>query len=525
MPSLKKRRHSTEIAEVTFAAERFDLSQTREVKHLRSVLGLSVNGSRNPWKWYEGIGEVHYAVSRNAKVGGYSRLHIHKRNPDGSPGDIVEKGPMKELTERLQSPYGGRRGLIENWITLSKVPGDAYLIRCRDGEDGTGDPDGYDFIAANQINLDTVGTKAYNENGDMIFEPGQAFERILLPYGNNRSNMTTRRVLSEDFLGRVWRPSAHWPDMTDSPLGAAEDTCELLYYLTKSLKGKLLSRFAMNGILAISSQVTDIAKGVPGANENPLLDNTVMAKIKRAIQYNIDHLDDAQGASPILAVVDDVEKAFKHIIYDQKLEETDMALRGELLDRVIMALDVQTQTVRGVGDSNHWSAWAVSDDERRIAVQPDIETMCWALTRLVLHPELSAIPRFQNTASEYMIWYDATPANVKTNLAEDSRQLDDRGLIAPGATRRMSGVEERDAPSELEAIQWFGRKNKIPYLAFFQMNLAKEIDWDQVVMPAPDPGPLADSPAGDPISGPGVGDPGSPNDQKGDNPKKLSAVS
>ena len=166
------------------------------------------------------------------------------------------------------------------------------------------------------------------------------------------------------------------------------------------------------------------------------------------------------------------------------------------------------------------SAWAVSDDERRINIQPEMETMCWALTRMILRAEMEAAGATPGKINSTCIWYDLTAANVKTNLAEDARQAHDRALTSDSAARRMTGIAEADAPSEEEVIRAFGRKNNDAYLATFGLAAAKKIDWDKVATTKA-PGPNADSPAPDAPVGPGVGKPGSPSDSKSDTPRKL----
>jgi hypothetical protein len=151
-----------------------------------------------------------------------------------------------------------------------------------------------------------------------------------------------------------------------------------------------------------------------------------------------------------------------------------------MVTRLLHGLDVQPQQVRGMGESNHWSSWAVSDDERRVSIQPDIETMCWALTRLVLHAELTAAGQNPTEIARTVVWYDLTDANVKTNLAEDSRQMRDRELVGEEAARRMSGLEETDAPDVADRIRMAGQKTGNPYLALFGLDLPKEFDWDEV---------------------------------------------
>jgi hypothetical protein len=57
-----------------------------------------------------------------------------------------------------------------------------------------------------------------------------------------------------------------------------------------------------------------------------------------------------------------------------------------------------------------------------------------------------------------------------------------------------------------------------PYLALFGLE-GVEVDWSRVKASGGNPGPNPDSPADDAPAGPGVGNPGSPDDRDSDAPR------
>jgi len=503
-------------AEELTATARIDLAKPLDAKYLKRVVSLSRAKGSSPWRWYKEIGEVHYAVSRGAKIAGYAKLGAYTVDKNGKIGKQVTTGMAAEIAARLSSPYGGTRGLVDRFFTLTKIPGDAYLIRCRDEE---GNIEGYDFISADEI--DQASIEGIDGQGTgKVFSPNQSIRRITLPM-NNGDGLGID-VEARDFIGRVWRPAGRFVDVADSPMFALETTCELLHLLTINLKAKLMSRMALNGILFVPSEINDIQGGTgPKPVDGEVFhDNRVLDELIRASTYAVMNYESPEAAIPIFMTGPGAfGDMIKHIIYDREIYRVDMELRQELIDRILMGLDVQPQNVRGLGDSNHWSAWAVSDEERRVNIQPDLETMCWALTRLVLWREMEEAGQKPGAILKTVIWYDMTDANVKTNLAEDARQMLDRQAISDSAARRMSGISEADAPTDEEYIRNVGRKMSDPYLATYGLAEADNIEWDKVGKAQP--GPNAASPGDKPKSGPGVGDPGSPNDKTSNTPKRL----
>lgn len=506
------------------ATQALDLSKAFDAKYLRNVVGVGRMQDQRPWKWYRSIGEIHYAVSRGAKIAGYATITARKLDKEGKPGDIITSGPEADIAASLSSPYGGKRALIDRFFTLMKIPGDCYLIKCMDGSEHVG----YDFIGSSEISSNDTSGGSLGQDSDAVFRPGSKIHRITLPAaGSTTGEELSIEIAAENFLGRVWRPSNQFVDMADSPMRALDVECEQLHLLTLGIKAKLLNRLALNGIFFIPQGMNDIKTGIPDGKSNPAVhENKVMDALIKAATFAVQNPESAEAAIPIFMSGDlAMGEAIRHIVFDREIYKVDMDLRHELITRLLMGLDVQPQHVKGLGDSSHWSAWAVSDDERRINIQPDMETLCWALTRLVLYREMKILQATNSKITDARIsktclWYDLTEANVKTNLAEDARQAQDRIIIGPPAARRLTGLSESDAPTELEAIRMIGLKQGDAYLATYGMAEAKNFDWTKIGSHSGGPDPA--SPADNPTQvGPGVGSPGAPGKSESDTPRKL----
>lgn len=509
------RRRPAPPPEAEFATRSIDMTSGLDQSYLRMAVTTSTNASVRAWQWAREIGEVHYALGRGRKIAGYARLNAYQLNADGSRGKIITGGVPGQVASSLASVYGGRRGFTGRYFQFQQVPGDAYLIRTRDEQ---GNISGYDWLGANEIdvtNLQGGGEK------DRVLEPNQAVRRITMWSGND--NIRYVDIKGEDMLGRVWVPADQFVEQADSPMRALDTECELLHTLTQSIKGKILSRFAMNGILYFPKELNAVISAAPQGKPGAFHTDTILNQIIAAMTYAVRNPDDPKSRIPIMLTGQgDLGKQIQQIFVDAKIDEVDMQLRSELIDRILMGLDVQPQQVKPGKETNHWQNWYQSDDERRVNVQPHLETMCWALTRLVLYPAMLQANLPQGRILKTVIGYDLVEANIKTNLAEDSRQLRDRFLIGDESTRRYSGATEEDAPTDVEKIRMFGEKVGDPYLAFFELPAAARIDWTKVAVDGPaTPGPEADSPADPSTVQPGKGDPGSPNpaDRKTDIPR------
>jgi hypothetical protein len=487
--------------DAVFAATPIDLTRPEDAKYAATIIQMSKQKSKTAWDWYDKLGEIHYGVSRSAKVGGYAELGVYRLNKDGSIGKQVTSGLPGEIAASLYSPYGGQRGLVERFLTLMKVPADSFLIQMMN----EGQPDGYDFVSADEL-------KVVDPTALLDGRSGTSIERVTLP-AKSRWNETEvgERIAAAEFIGRVWRPSSRFVDMPDSPMSALDGMCDMLNLLTVGLRSKLMSRLASNGVFYVPNEVNDAKSAAPSGQPGEYHQNKVLNELINAAVYSARNPQAPEAAMPIFMTGPGIHaEQFKHIIMDQQVYETDMKLRNELIDRILTGLDVQPSQVKGTQDANHWSAWSASEDELRVSVRPDLETMCWALTRLVLWKQLQDKGFTQGRIQSHVVWFDLSRAQSHQNIAEDARQLSDRILLGPAATRLASGFEERDAPTDDEYIRAVGVALKIPYLATWGMTQTEKFDWEKIA-PSPKTGPAPDSQAPDSKVQPGKGNPGSPN--------------
>lgn len=498
--------------EVLAAAE-IDLNNRVDQKYTQATVANSRRSGARPWKWYENIGEVHYAISRSARIAGYAKLNCVIRNDAGDIIETVDSGLAAETVAAISSPYGGTRGLIDRYYTLMKVPGDSYLVDVQDEE---GDSEGFHFMSPDEMDLSSFSS----------WRPGAGkLKWITVPQSSagqdgTRSNRFVRDVAPEQMLGRVWIPNRRYVDLTDSALTALDVECDALDILTKTIKAKLMSRFALAGILYLPDTV---ANARLTRNQSTIAGQEVDSTIEfliAAMTRNVKTWEDATVGMPILLRgPGDAAEQIRHITMDRELFETDLHLRKELIDRILQGLDSNQDTTRGSQDANHWSSWSATDEERRVAVQPDLEMMCWALTRLVLHKQLQADGMQPEQILRMSVWYDLSASTVHANQQEDARQLRDRGLISATATRRMSGVSDEDKIDDQEYVRWVGSQTKNPVLMMHGHPEYEKVDWEKALTPPTPPGPAADSPADDSEAGPGKGNPGSPDDNDSDTPR------
>ena len=513
-PSRNGDDHPRGADEVVAAAD-FRWGRTTDRKWLAANIARSKYSGRQAWKDYERIGEVRKAISRASRIAGYAKLRVVRINADGTDGETVDTGEAADIVQTIYAPYGGVRGLVDRFFACMKVPGDSYLMRYRADD---GEYDGYHFLSADEIDWPTLGEASFANM------PSNDIKWVTLPVGGAGagSEALTRPVSGTDMLGRVWLPGRRWIDVPDSPLAALETECEVLWGLTEAMKANIYQRFILGGMMAFPSEIQTVR--VAGIEQAPNM--SMLEYVEDAMLHRVDSISDETSRIPILISCkgENIEQ-IKMIFVDREIFETDLKLRAELIERILFGLDIQVQATKGNEDANHFSAWVQSDEEVRIAVQPDLDTMCWALTRLVLHRQLMESGRMsESEIANLRIAWDMSESATRTNKQEDSRQLWDRAAIGNAPMVRSAGFSPTDDKmSEEELIRWAGIKHDNEYLTLCGLTKLDDIDWEMAAkFGGVKPGPSTEGEGDDPNAGPGVGDPGSPSDGERDRTKRTS---
>lgn len=490
----------------SFAYRPISLGDEGDRQYLATVTSISRYSARDNWYNYDNIGEVHYGITRSAKIAGYAKFFPERINARGQVIDQKDAGVLADIVDSIYGKFGGVRGLVERYYTLMKVPAEGFLIRVVEA----GQPDGYWVLSPDEIDGATL------PGGRVDTTKPLRWITASVTASDGERNQFMREIRPQDFLGRVWNPSKRWVDMVDSPMSALAGECRQLITLTDSVMGRLRSRFALAGVLLVPSEINDanIAGPRPGDEHMDKVLNYLITVMTR----NVTQHDQALAHIPALLKGPAAAlEAFRHVLLESSVEETDLQLRAELINRILDGLDVQKSQTTGNQDSNHWNSWSNAEDERRVAIQPDLEAFAHALTRAVLVPELVKRGWTANAIRGWRLGVDLSEASVKTNQAEDFRLAHDRGWISEQAGRRSVGAVETDKMSPEEYVRWVGVKTQDGYLATYGMEKQGiKIDLDKLKTAKP-PGPPGSPAAGK--AGPGVGSPGSPSSNDSDTPR------
>lgn len=350
------------------------------------------------WTFFRDIGEVHYSITQQARLVG--RLDWTLAIGGGEPMDTESSDAV------LVAAFGeGVRDLAVKAAIHLQVPGGYSLARTV-----AGDPNSWQIIASSP----TAAQRKILDLSDIVIE-----------------------VREED-------PKD--PSRNDSPVLAASAVCRSLMLARAQERAQSRNRTAQHGLFVYPLEAK--------VNEDALT-QVITAPLANEIS-------EASVTPNLLGVGGEYaskEKFFKIDLgseYDEKLSEKI----EKLVRSLAVQLDVPPELLLGFGDTNHWSAWAIQEDNWLGHVEPLAAPIGRGFAEAIMAATdssgLSLVP-------------DPGPLLVRRPTPGDAMAANAAGLVSDDWTREQIGANETDAPSETPAdpavTQVFNMVTAAPSLA------------------------------------------------------------
>lgn len=396
------------------------------------------------WGYLESIPQLAFAARRMSNA--LSRIELYvglADTTDGVPDRIpaseeddaqgtadtraADRRALQPLAELFDGQHGAMLARIGGHLTLV---GDSNI--CGFTDPATGQPGWY---VASQSEITT------NAGGADLIRDGYG-GRIRINSGRDPSKPGQTQ---DGMVLRLWRPHLRFGWQADAPTRSLGGCFKELLGAAASVQSSLESRIAGAGVLVIpQSASVPSSKNSAGSQTDPM-----MAAIIDATMAPLKNPNSAAARVPLLMKVrDDAIGKIQHITFSTPLDERVLELREFALRQLAISLDQPAEVMLGLGDSNHWNVWAITEDEIKMTIAPMCEVICAAITEKYLWPRLQrlGIKDFKR----YVIYFDVTQLAQRPNRAPDAQALHGMGLVKDATTRRESGFTEDDAPSEEE---------------------------------------------------------------------------
>lgn len=378
------------------------------------------------WRLYDIVGELRFLASWIGDSVSQARLYVTRIDETGEETGEVED---RSLAALASVPLGTGAQRDDNLRLLGidlAVAGEAWIV----GEGAnTAKPGGWFVLSGGQIRR----------------EGGVISVRRPLQIGGEVLKLTD----GQDMLIRAWRPHPNDIFQSDSPTRSAIPPLREIELLTKREFAELESRLVGAGVWFLPEGMD-----FPRSDGDPEGLDGFLAYLQRVAAENIRDQSRASAMVPITVTVPDqmmehVDK-FKPVTFWSDLSSNILEMKQAAIARVAASFEIPSELLAGLSDSNHWTAWAISEEGIK-RIKPYLACIADTLTRGFLVPTLQR-EGIEN-AESYAYAFDVSPLAVRPNRLDEALQLRDRFLLSDQETVRSGAFRTEQMPTDDERIK------------------------------------------------------------------------
>ncbi|MBP5870845.1 phage portal protein [Streptomyces sp. LBUM 1485] len=264
-----------------------------------------------------------------------------------------------------------------------------------------------------------------------------------------------------------------------------------LELVNRHIVAQYLSRLASAGVVIFPDEVTFPVREEFADAADPFMEEWV-ENARTAI--STPGTAAAVVPMPIKVPAEYVDK-IAHIDFTLKIDDKIIEKRDSAIKRLASQLNVPPEVLLGMGDLNHWNAWAVDETSLKVNVAPDAELIAAALTTGYLQPRLKA--SFVEDWANWVVWYDMSELTLRPDRSDSAIALYDRLEINGAALRRETGFNEADKPTD-EELKEQGLKIIIKTLPSGGPAALSELTGESITITPVTPAAPGEAPAADP---------------------------
>lgn len=457
------------------------------------------------WDYVEKVGELGYYVGWRSSAASRCRLVASEVDPETrQPTGLCQDQQVVQIVADIGGDTATQAGLLARMTGLLTVPGEGfYAVLVRDPEREL-TPDRTPPIPG--VNgMPEAGTEQWFAfSREEIARRAGSSDQLDLTLPDGTVHSFDPNV---DILFRVWQPDLKKATQATSPVKGVLPALNEITRSTITIDNASMSRLVGNGVLFVPQEMSlPVNTGVPTAealaNGTPAVPPAQFAAAGaqqlQDLLYEVGttaYADQNSMAAflPIIAASPgEWIKNVTHIRFDSAIPETAIKTRDSAMQRLARGLDVSPERLLGLGDTNHWSAWSLDEQDVKVHIAPAVEVICAALTVNVFRDALVAAGK---DPSKFVIWYDAAEITQDPDKSDEAQAAFEAGQLRGEAYRRYLGLSEDDGYDLTTTAGWeelardraASDVNLIPMLAPLLDQSVADITAPAIAAPNPSP--------------------------------------
>ena len=374
------------------------------------------------WRMYDIIGELRKYANWIGAAVSKCRLYVAEIDENGEASKEVEDPKIAALSAGPLGKGPAKDEALRLLGTNLAVVGECYIVA-----ESEGAPGGDDLW--------------YVVSGSELRQAGSQIEITRPAMAGLGGEFYFREGV--DLLIRCWTPHPRRSMWSDSSVRSAIPVLRKIETTMKRSFAELDSRLTGAGLLVLPQNVDfprgdGVPEGIDGFAHQ--LTTTAMTSIEDRAS--------APAMVPMVITVppDSVDK-IKFITFWSELSDKIQEMEDASIKRLAGALDIPLEVLTGMGDTNHWNAWAIAEETVRIFIEPVLQRIAESLD----HGYLDAALEFMDLdPAKYTYVFDTTPLTKKPNRGPEALALNAAGLLSDEVTLTAHGYtdEQEQKPEE-----------------------------------------------------------------------------
>jgi hypothetical protein len=403
---------------LTAAVSMLDATSTGAGKQVK---GGDRSWQSDAWRLYDITGQLRFVANWAGACLSRCILRVHEVTDQGNIGAIVDDPEISQLGSGPLGIGNSRAEALRLCGIDLFVAGEAYLIA-----ESEGGPNGSDLwwvVTARQIkklgDTITIPRSPMHGGGVFTYRPGV------------------------DLILRMWTPHPDDANEPDSSTRSAIPDLRLMEAIRRRQFAELDSRLTGAGLLFVPDSID-----LPRGEDDPEGPDGFATMLMRTMATSLRDRTSAAAMVPIVVqgAADDIEKV-KHLTFWTPMSEQLSDMWKQALTGLGESLDVPPEVMAGLGGSNHWSAWAISDAAVGELIEPLAGRVAAALTVGYLWPALESLGY---DPEKYVYQFDTGLLVVRPNRTADAMTYHAAGLISDETARNAGAWNDDDEPDQHE---------------------------------------------------------------------------
>lgn len=421
------------------------------------------------WRLYDITGQLRFVANWVGSCVSRCILRVHEIDERGDVGAVVDDPEISQLAAGPLGLGDARAEMLRLLGIDLFVPGEAFMVA--ESEGGLDGSDLWWVVTARQI----------KKQGDLI--------TVVRSPVHGGGTFTYRDGV--DLILRCWTPHPHDTNEPDSATRSAIPDLREIEALRRREFAELDSRLIGSGIFFVPDSMD-----LPRAEDDPEGVDGFSALLMRTMATSLRDRSSAAAMVPIVVTGpgQDIDK-IKHVTFWSELSGQITEMRQNALTSLGESLDIPPEVLKGLGSTNHWSAWAISDEAVTTQIKPVLSRIASALTLGYLTPALEALG--YDDPTRYTYQFDTSRLTTRPNRTADAVTYHERGLISDDATRNAGAWQDDDAPDADEKARRLARELVLaaPQIALADSGIRSLLGLPDISVPdSTTAGPVATTP-------------------------------